>query len=133
MRGTPGRRHSQSTVSTSSLTEVYSGSKPRRSAGPSSAERTTSPLTSFLSYWKQLVKIACSRFRFPSPDQNVLRYFTLSKKQRPTSSGQSVYASSSFRNVLETNNMTQMFRPEVKAKIALTTKKHLFESHKTNE
>lgn len=25
---------------------------------------------------------------------------TLSKKQRPTSSGQSVYASSSFRNVL---------------------------------
>lgn len=26
---------------------------------------------------------------------------TLSKKQRPTSSGQSVYASSSFRNVLQ--------------------------------
>lgn len=42
MRGRPGRRHSQSIVSISSLTEVYSGSKPRRSAGPSSTERTSS-------------------------------------------------------------------------------------------
>lgn len=33
---------------------------------------------------------------------------TLSKKQRPTSSGQSVYASSSFRNVLATKQSEEM-------------------------
>lgn len=33
---------------------------------------------------------------------------TLSKKQRPTSSGQSVYASSSFRNVLSTKQSEEM-------------------------
>lgn len=33
---------------------------------------------------------------------------TLSKKQRPTSSGQSVYASSSFRNVLHTKQSEEM-------------------------
>lgn len=33
---------------------------------------------------------------------------TLSKKQRPTSSGQSVYVSSSFRNVLDTKQSKEI-------------------------
>lgn len=92
VRAKPGRRHSRSTVSTSSQSEVYSGSKPRRSAGPSSTQTTERVINKLKQLWR--------------PEfwqKHVSKVLTLSKKQRPTSSGQSVYASRSFRNVLDTN------------------------------